>query len=291
MFIDLQPFYPDCLKIRDMIVGNRQIMIKLKSLKHQQDCPQCKKEMNYYHATYVRTIQDLPILGKKVKLQITAYEYKCNNPACEQKTFVDDYGDFLSRHGRMTRRLEDFIMILAMQTSCEGAALICREMGITVCGETIINMLKALAKKNPAEKCSETIGVDDFAYRKGKTYNTIICDGETRKPIAILEGRDGKSLKEWLQENKHIKRVTRDRASAYAKVLSEELPDAMQIADRFHLHQNLLKAIKEALKAELPNTIIIPNQSVKAEEVSQIVAEEAPAPAEEPKKKPQKRQN
>ena len=72
-------------------------------------------------------------------------------------------------------------------------------------------------------------------------------DERTHNPIAPLDGRDGKSLLKWLKENKHIKVITRDRASAYAKVIEEELPGAMQIADRFHLHQNLLQAIKKAL--------------------------------------------
>jgi transposase len=280
MVIDLKAFYPSCFRIRDVLDNGSQIKIKLKALRRVQCCPECKSEMSYLHSTYVRAVQDLPILGRKVKLEITAYEYKCSNPTCEQKTFVDNYGDFLSRHGRMTQRLEDFIMLLAIQTSCEGASLICKEMGIAVSGDTIIRMLKELANKNPVGNCSETIGVDDFAHRKGKTYNTIICDGESRKPIAILEGRDGESLKKWLQENKHIKRVTRDRASAYAKVITEELPDAMQIADRFHLHQNLLKAIKDVLKAELPKTIIIPNQTDTLEITLST--------AEESKKKPQK---
>ena len=70
---------------------------------------------------------------------------------------------------------------------------------------------------------------------------------KTHEPIALLDGRNGDALRNWLKNNKHIKVVTRDRASAYAKVISEELPDAMQVADRFHLHQNLLEAIKKAL--------------------------------------------
>lgn len=72
-----------------------------------------------------------------------------------------------------------------------------------------------------------------------------------------MDGRDGESLRAWLKDNKNIKVVTRDRASAYAKVIAEELPDAMQVADRFHLHQNLLEAIKKALNQELPATITI----------------------------------
>jgi transposase len=107
--------------------------------------------------------------------------------------------------------------------------------------------------------CSETIGVDDFAFKKRHNYGTIIVDEKTHSPIAILDGRDGESLRKWLKSNKHIKVVTRDRASAYAKIISEELPDAMQIADRFHLHQNLLEAIKKVLNKEIPATIKIPH--------------------------------
>ena len=120
-------------------------------------------------------------------------------------------------------------------------------------------MVKKSVDQKPALECSETVGVDDFAYRKGQTYCTIICDGETREPIEILEGRDGRTLREWLGENKHIKRVTRDRASTYAKAISEILPEAMQIADRFHLHQNLLCAVKEALSSIISHEVLIPN--------------------------------
>lgn len=56
---------------------------------------------------------------------------------------------------------------------------------------------------------------------------------------------------------KHIKLITRDRASAYAKVIEEVLPDAMQIADRFHLHKNLLDAIRKCINREIPATISI----------------------------------
>ena len=159
----------------------------------------------------------------------------------------------------MTRRCEELIKAVAYETSCEGASLICGKIGIKVSGDTIIRMVKKASEKRPAMKCSETIGVDDFAYRKGHTYCTIICDGESREPIEILEGRDGEKLREWLLENKHIKKVTRDRASAYAKAISDILPEAMQIADRFHLHQNLSAAVKEALNGIIPNEILIPN--------------------------------
>jgi len=86
--------------------------------------------------------------------------------------------------------------------------------------------------------------------------------------VAVLDGRDGKILREWLKNNKHVKAVTRDRASAYAKVIAEELPNAMQIADRFHLHQNLLEAVRKSIGREIPATIAIssPDSRIRTED-------------------------
>ena len=83
-------------------------------------------------------------------------------------------------------------------------------------------------------------------------------DEGTHKPVAILDGRDGMTLKEWLKNNKHVKTVTRDRASAYSAAIQEILPDAMQIADRFHLHQNLLEAIKNTVNSVILVDVRIP---------------------------------
>ncbi len=149
--------------------------------------------------------------------------------------------------------------MLALETSCEGCARICKKMGIKVSGDTIIRLLLKSLDTQERPTCSETIGVDDFAFKKRHTYGTIIVDEKTHLPVAILEGRDGKTLREWLKQNKQVRTVTRDRASAYAKALSEELPDVMQIADRFHLHQNLLEAVKKALNNSVPATIKIPH--------------------------------
>lgn len=267
--IDLQSFYPKELKIVDIAEEEQRIVIQLKSQKHSHNCPKCKSEMISYHGTYMRTAQDLPIFQKNVTLKIHAYEYYCTNDECSVTSFVEDYEGFVVRTSRMTSRLEEFIRTLALETNCSGAAAICKEMGIQTSGETIIRMLRKLAEQ-PAPQCGDTIGIDDFAYRKGHTYCTVICDGNTRAPIEILDGRDGEELKSWLKKNKQVKKVTRDRAGAYAKAISEALPDAMQIADRFHLHHNLLDAVKEALKREVPNKIAIPDSEEPLEDNSNL---------------------
>jgi transposase len=275
--IILDGFYPESLKITKITETKNQIEITLKSQKHSHKCWKCGEEMNNYNATYVRGVQNLPILGKKVELKIIAYKYYCENTECEVKTFTEDYGEFIGKSKRMTDRCEELVKTLAIETSCEGAARICKKMGVTVSGDTIIGMLKKSAEKieifKEYEQPITTLGVDDFAYKKGRTYCTIVCDGESHRPIEVLEGRDGKNLEEWLKNNKkHMKvtEMTRDRASAYSKTISDIIPEAMQIADRFHLHQNLSDAVKEALKGILPNEIPIPNDYALISESNEL---------------------
>ena len=256
----LDRFFPsDKLVVYDVFSDETDITIKLKSVTKRCVCPSCGTETDQYHGTYVRKVQDLPILGKRTNLLISAHEYQCINPECPVSTVVETYDGFLNYYSRMTERCAMLISAIAMETSCEGCARICKAMGMKISGDSVIRLLIRRFEQQEESPCPDVVGIDDFAFRKRSSYGTIIVDGETHKPIDILDGRDGETLRQWLKNNKHIKAVTRDRASAYAKVISEELPDAMQIADRFHLYQNLLEAVKNAISRSLPPVITISN--------------------------------
>ena len=257
---DLDSFFPkEKLQLIKAEQTNDIIHIYLKSKTKSCVCPKCGQSTEEYHGTYVRHVQDLPILGKNVQLHIKAHEYKCTNTDCNASTIAENFNGFLNYYSRMTERCADFICSLALETSCEGCSRICKVLGIKISGDTVIRLLLKRYQAMEHDFTGDKIGIDDFAYKKRHTYGTIIVDEETHNPITLLDGRDGDALRKWLKNNKHIKVNTRDRASAYAKVIAEELPDAMQVADRFHLHQNLLEAIKKALNHELPATIKIPH--------------------------------
>ena len=115
--IDLQAFYPKSLQIIKIEDVPHQITITLKSQKHSHECPKCRQEMPIYHATYMRIVQDLPIMQKNVKLQIKAYDYYCTNEDCEVVSFAENYGGFIGKCDRMTDRLEGFIRTLALETN------------------------------------------------------------------------------------------------------------------------------------------------------------------------------
>jgi transposase len=255
--LDLQIFYPKDIEITKKSENVNKIHVSLKSRTKSQICPKCGIESSHHHSTYMRNIKDLPILGKAVELEVTAYKYDCENLNCDQKVFCEELNGFSGKYRRMTSRCEDLIVSIAMNTSCEAASEICKHMGVKISGDTVIRILMRDAKAEPT--CSEIIGVDDWSFKKRQNYGTIVCDLETGKPVTLLNGRDGAELKKWLEQNKHVKVVSRDRASSYARAISEVLPDAIQVADRFHLHQNLFLAVKDAMKRVLPEKIEVTN--------------------------------
>ncbi|MFA9466949.1 MAG: ISL3 family transposase [Velocimicrobium sp.] len=272
--LDLKRFYPEELKIIDIDDKEGSIKIRMKSVTHSCKCIKCGSKTEHYHGTYIRNVQDLPILGKTVRLEINAHEYTCDNPDCDTTTFAESFDGFLNYYSRMTERCADFICTLALETSCEGSARICQSMNLKISGDSVIRLLIKRYHEQPEPECGNVIGVDDFAFMKRHTYGTIIVDGETHKPITILDGRDGEALKAWLKNNKQVKMVTRDRASAYSTAIKEILPDAMQIADRFHLHQNLLEAIRNTINAVLPVDIKIPKEVNNSSSTSNQVSEQ-----------------
>lgn len=259
--LNLEMFYPiDSLQLTQIHESEETLTIHLKSITTSCDCPYCQSVSTHYHGTHRRTVQDLPILGKSVLLKLTTHEYKCLNSACSMSTFSESFGHFLNARSRMTERCQSFICALALETSGEGCARICHQMGINISGDTVIRLLLRKFSEQETFFTGDIIGIDDFAFKKGHTYGTILVDGKTHQPIDLLNGRDGTTLRKWLKQHQQVKAVTRDRATAYARVLMEELPDVMQIADRFHLHQNLLKAVKKAMHQLIPTSVKIPHE-------------------------------
>lgn len=259
--ISLQSFYPENLNIMSIEQDDSVITIHIKSKTKECKCPSCNSVSGELYATHHKKVQDLPILGKRVVLDLTLYEFKCNNPDCNSVSFTESCSDFLNDYCYMTNRLVDLVCTLALETSCESCARILQSMSVKISGDTVIRTLIKRYDRHPTTKCGSAIGVDDFAFKKRHTYGTIIVDAETHKTVAILDGRDGTTLKEWLENNKQVKTVTRDRASAYAKAVEEILPDCMQIADRFHLHKNLMDAVNKILGREIPATTAIMDET------------------------------
>lgn len=196
-WFDLQNYYPKELEIFSISEGEEEITLFMKSCSVCYTCPNCGCKTDQYHGTHRRKVQDLPMLGKGIMLHITLHEFQCINPNCSTSSVSENFHGFLNAYSRMTERLADFILTVALETSCEASARILKSMKIKISGDTVIRLLLNRYSKQDTPVCSARIGVDDFAYKKRHTYGTVIVEEETHQVITILDGRDGNTLKEW----------------------------------------------------------------------------------------------
>ncbi len=132
-------------------------------------------------------------------------------------------------------------------------ARLCRALGITTSGDTILRRLRAASPPPADVHNGAVVGVDDFALRRGRRYGTIVVDHESGGVIDLLPDRAGLSLEAWLLARPAAPRiVTRDRSGAYAKAITAAAPGAIQVADRWHLLANCREALVRVLDRHHP---------------------------------------
>lgn len=162
--LDIQSFYPPELKITGVVESEDQIVIHMHSVSNKATCHKCGAPLIKHHGTHRRRVQDLPILGKRVMLDMQIYDYQCTSDSCGSFAATETFDGFLTHNSRMTERLEDFICLLAIETSCEAGARILNSVNIKVSGDTVIRLLIKRYRKQPVKPCGPIIGIDDFAF-------------------------------------------------------------------------------------------------------------------------------
>jgi transposase len=209
-------------------------------------CPFCGKYSNRVHDYYFRTISDLPIFQSKTIILLKTRKFKCVNKQCQRKVFSEQTPAIL-RYSRRTERAEKLLDTLAIELTGRLGSILSKQLNLYVSSSTMTRIAHNLPLPDIVRP--KVLGVDDWAYRKGVSYGTVLIDMETSRPIDLLPSRDGKVLKDWLLNNNDVKIVSRDRASSYAAAIIEACPSAIQIADRFHLLMNLSDALDTYFKS------------------------------------------
>lgn len=234
-------------------------IINLKSRPHPCRCPHCGSESNKRSATYERVLQDVPRKGKTVLLNVRAYKYRCENPECRVVTFNEEL-PFAHGIQRRTDALNELILAVSLYLSAEGASRVLRMLGVRISDDAIRKLWSNVVIEDRPNVTE--VGIDDVAMRKGHTYSTVIYDKLDGAMLALLNGRDGQELREWLEQHKKIERVSRDRATAYAAAITEVLPSCVQVADRYHLFANLSACLRDYIMDQLPGRIFLKDGQV-----------------------------
>lgn len=129
------------------------------------------------------------------------------------------------------------------------AARLSHQLGQHDHRDTILRLLSRLPL--PERSTPKILGVDDFAFRKGQQYGTILLDLEQHQPIALLPDRSAQTLVTWLEAHPGIEILSRDRSKTYKGAMTRGAPNAIQVADRFHLLQNLEESLEKVFQTQL----------------------------------------
>jgi transposase len=209
-------------------------------------CPRCETNSKRVHSRYPRTIADLPWAGVPMTLRFLARRFFCDNSDCGQSIFAEQLPALAAPRGRQTPRLNVTLVDAGMECGGEPVQRLCSKLGILISGDTILRRLRAMPAVGG--HAGNVIGVDDFAFRRGQRYGTIVVDHESGGVIDLLPDRTSTSLETWLTDRATTPTVvTRDRSGVYAKAISTAAPSAVQVADRWHLLANCREALVRLL--------------------------------------------
>ena len=233
------------LELEQLDADHTAIVLTLHPTWTKAPCPCCAQSSARIHAHYRRTLADRPWAGIPVRLRLRLRKFVCPNPACPQTIFVERLPTVVAPFAQRSLRLADDQRHLALEHGAEAGARTAARSGMPTSPDTLLR----LARRTPsAERPAATIiGVDDFAFRKGRTYGTVIVDLQAHEVIDLLPDRTAITLQTWLEQHPGITIISRDRAGAYAEGATKGAPEAVQVADRFHLLVNLREALQRLL--------------------------------------------
>lgn len=240
-------------------------------------CPKCHLSSRSIHSHYLRTLADLPWQGQQVTLQVQVRKFFCRHAACAQSVFTERIPLLMSPYARRTLRLVQLLEQVGVNTGGEVGSRLAESSGIELSGSSMLRLIRRISVSGYAPP--SVIGVDEWSYRRGHRYGTLMCDLERHRPIDLLPERSSSSFADWLRKHPGIEVISRDRGDEYKRGATEGAPQAIQVADRFHLLRNLRDAVarimdrhRQAVQAAAQRTLCIVKEENK--------------PGEEPATKP-----
>jgi transposase len=241
----LLPLIPPGLLVERVIPSPNHITIITTRRAATAACPSCRQPSGRVHARYQRRLTDLPWQGRQAVLLVGVRRFRCSNAGCPRQTFAEALDSAAARSARRTARLGGAQCQLGLALGGEAGARLAERLAMPVSSNTLLRLVnRAVA---PLAPTSRVLAVDDWAWRRGQNYGTILVDQERNKVVDLLPDRESGTLSAWLQDHAGVEIVARDRAGAYADAVWQGAPGARQVTDRWHLLRNLGEAVQSGV--------------------------------------------
>ena len=236
-----------------------KLLVEATAVRSSVACPDCQQLSARIHSWYLRTPRDLPSSDQHVQLHLHVRRFFCDTPSCARRTFAERLPELVPFRAQRTQRFSRSLEVLGFALGGRAAARVAAKLCLRTSRNTLLRCVQHAAL--PAHPTPRVLGVDDVAFRKGHTYGTILVDLEQHRPVDLLPHSDAELLITWLQAHPGVEIVSRDRSTEFTRAITSGAPDALQVADRWHLLVNLREALERVLDrrySQLRTSVVMP---------------------------------
>lgn len=236
---------PCSFAVEGITIAEQLITVSLFLETSEAACPLCQQGAHRVHSRYIRTLQDLPCGGKTIRLLVRVRRFFCENESCMRTIFAERLPDLTRAYARRTLRSREALAELGFALGGKAAASLGASLGLPGSRMTILRILRSTPA--PSVQTPRMLGIDEWAYRRGKKYGTLLVDLETGAPVDLLPDHQATTVETWLRNHPGVQLISRDRGGEIARGARLGAPEAIQTADRFHVLRNLTEVIEKVL--------------------------------------------
>jgi transposase len=213
-------------------------------------CPSCGCRSRRVHSRYRRTLADLPCSGRALRIGVVVRRFRCTMAACPARIFAERLDPGVAApFARCTSRFDRLAHHLGLALGGRPGAGLASRLLLPVSRDTLLRTLRRRAGRPEAP--ASVVGIDDWAWKRGQRYGTLIRDLQRHRIVDLLPDREPATLDAWLAARPGIAIVARDRGGGYRQSVTRVRPEALQVADRWHLMENASAAFLDAVRRRM----------------------------------------